>query len=341
MSNFAAIIPEAKAPLIVQDVGLYTPGPRELVIKNEVIAFNPVEYKMAKLALFPMKYPAIIGSSFGGTVHSVGSEVTTFRVGDKVAAAKSSKTVGNQYGAFQQYVVADEKFTTKVPSNVNVEISASLTGNLPTIVGLFTGRAGLEKPNLDGRAVVRNKKILIYGGSSSVGSLSVQYVSQAGYTVVTTSSPSNHEVVSKLGAAKIIDHTQAKEILIKALIDEGPFDLVVDTIATAPSTAISGAVVAAQGGGKLYATLPPFGPETLPANVTRVYQPWSTPLFEPGNEALPGWAFHEYLTSGLARGKIVPLSIQKVDGGLKNVNVALDLLEKGVSGVKLVLDPWA
>ncbi|KAG4411947.1 hypothetical protein IFR04_014921 [Cadophora malorum] len=341
MSNFAAVIPEAKAPLIVQDVGLYTPGPHELVIKNEVIAFNPVEYKMAKLALFPMQYPAIIGSSFGGTVHSVGSEVTTFKVGDKVAAAKGSKAVGNQYGSFQQYVVADEMFTSKVPTNVDVEISASLTGNLPTIVGLFTGRAGLEKPNLEDAVVVRNKKVLIYGGSSSVGYLSVQYVSQAGYTVVTTSSPKNHEVVSKLGAAKVIDHTQAKEDLIKALINEGPFDLVVDTIATAPSTAISGAVVAAQGGGNLYATLPPFGPETLPTNVTRVYQPWSTPLFEPGNEDLPQWAFHKYLTSGLASGKIVPLPIQKVDGGLKNVNVALDLLEKGVSGVKLVLDPWA
>ncbi|PVH70583.1 alcohol dehydrogenase GroES-like domain-containing protein [Cadophora sp. DSE1049] len=341
MSNFAAIIPAAKTPLVVQDVGIYTPGPHELVIKNEVIAFNPVEYKMAKLGLFPLQYPAIIGSSFGGTVHSVGSGVTDFQVGEKVAAAKGFNAIGNQYGGFQQYVVADKRFTSKVAPNMEVEIPASLTGNLPTIVGLFNGRAGLEKPSLNGQATAKNKKVLIYGGSSSVGSLAVQYVSQAGYTVVTTSSPKNHDFVSKLGAAKVIDHSQAKDSVIKALAAEGPYDLVVDMIATPPSTAISGAVVAAQGGGKLYATLPAFGPETLPATVTRIFESWSSPLSEEGNEGLLEWTFHEFLTQGVAGGRIVPLPIQKVEGGLKNVNVALDLLEKGVSGVKLVLDPWA
>ncbi|KAH7391572.1 alcohol dehydrogenase GroES-like domain-containing protein [Cadophora sp. MPI-SDFR-AT-0126] len=341
MSNFAAIIPAAKTPLVVQDVGIYTPGPNELVIKNEVIAFNPVEYKIAKLGIFPLQYPAIIGSSFGGTVHAIGSEVTEFKVGDRVAAAKNSKAVGNQYGAFQQYVVTDSRSTSKIPANVDIEIPVSFTGNLPTVVGLFTGRAGLEKPNLEGSATPKNKKVLIYGGSSSVGSLAIQYVAQAGYTVVTTSSPKNHAFVSKLGAAKVIDHSQASDAIIKALTAEGPFDLIVDTISTPPATAISGAVVAAQGGGKLYALLPAFGPETLPANVTRVFESWAFPLDEEGNEGLLEWAFHEFLTQGVASGRIVPLPIQKVDGGLKNVNAALDLFEKGVSGVKLVLDPWA
>ncbi|KAH7383417.1 alcohol dehydrogenase GroES-like domain-containing protein [Cadophora sp. MPI-SDFR-AT-0126] len=315
MSNFAAIIPAATTPLVVQEVEIYTPGPQELVIKNEVIAFNPIEYKIAKYAVFPLEYPAIIGSSFGGTVQSVGSGVTRFKVGDKVAAARKLGANGNQYGSFQQYVVVNESLTSKVAPSVDVDVVASLTGNLPTIV-------------------------LVYGGSSSVGSLAVQYVAQAGYTAITTSSPKNNAFVSKLGAAKIVDHTQDKDAVIKALVAEGPYDLVFDTISLPTSTAITGQVVVAQGGGELHVTLPTFGgPETLPANVTRVFESWSASLFEEKNKGLAEWAFHEYLTQGVASGRVIPLPIQKVEGGLKGVTTALGLLEKGVSGVKLVLDP--
>ncbi|KAG4429434.1 hypothetical protein IFR05_015086 [Cadophora sp. M221] len=341
MSNLAAIILSAKSPLVVQEVDLYTPGPHELLVKNEVIAFNPIEYKMAKLAMFPLKYPTILGASFGGTVEAVGSEVTTFKVGDKVAAAKKMGSIGNQYGSFQRYVVVPEATTSKLAQGVDVEIAASLTGNLPTVIGLFTARAGLDRPSVDGKADSTGKKVLIYGGSSSVGALAVQYVAQAGYTVVTTSSPKNNGFVSTLGAAKVIDHTQNKDEVIKDIVAEGPYDLVVDTISTPDTIAVTGPVVVAQGGGQLYTLQPAFGPETLPEGVTRAFESWSLAPFEEKNMELAEWAFDTYLPQGLANGRIIPLPVQKVGGGLGAVNDALDLMEKGVSGVKLILDPWA
>ncbi|KAH7314276.1 chaperonin 10-like protein [Rhexocercosporidium sp. MPI-PUGE-AT-0058] len=341
MSNLAAIVPSAKSLLVVQEVELYTPGPHELLIKSEVIAFNPIEYKIAKLAIFPLQYPAILGSSFGGTVEAVGSEVKNFNVGDKVAAVKKFGSLGNQYGAFQRYVLVHETTTSKLAPGVDVEIAASLTGNLPTIVGLFTGRAGLDRPSLDGKSNPKGKKVLIYGGSSSVGALGVQYVAQAGYTVVTTTSPRNNAFVSKLGAVKIIDHTQNNDSVIKALVGEGPYDLIVDTISTPDTLAITGSVVAAQGGGKLYALQPASGPETLPEGVSRVFESWSTTLLEEENKGLLEWAFDTYLPQSLASERIVPLPVEKVDGGLGSINGVLDRMQKGVSGVKLILDPWA
>jgi NADPH:quinone reductase-like Zn-dependent oxidoreductase len=110
--------------------------------------------------------------------------------------------------------------TSKVAPSVDVQVVASLTGNLPTIVGIFTGRLGFDKPSLEGSVTVKGKKILVYGGSSSVGSLAVQYVAQAGYMVITTYSPRNQAFVSKLGAAKIIDHTRDKDAVIEALVAE-------------------------------------------------------------------------------------------------------------------------
>jgi NADPH:quinone reductase-like Zn-dependent oxidoreductase len=340
MTNLAAIIPAAKAPLEVQEVETYKPGPHELLVKNEVIAYNPIEFKIAKLAIFPIQYPAILGSSFGGIIEAVGLQVTNFKVGDKVAAAKSGKSVGNQYGSYQRYVLLNDETASKVPEGIDIAIQASFTGNLSTVVAIFTGRAGLEKPSFDGSASNKRKKVLIYGGSSNVGTISVQYVAQAGYSVVTTSSPKNQDFVSKLGAAKVIDHTQGQEALTNALVAEGPYDLVVDSISLPNTTAVTGAVVAAQGGGKLYALLPAFGPENLPEGVTREFASWGSVLDEEKNAGLRAWAFNTYLPQGLASGKLIAQPIEKVGGGLKTVNDVLDKLQNGVSGVKLVSDPW-
>ncbi|KAH8588911.1 alcohol dehydrogenase GroES-like domain-containing protein [Bisporella sp. PMI_857] len=340
MANRATVISAAKAPLEVQEVETYKPGPHELLVKNEVIAFQPVEFKIAKHAIVPIQYPAILGSSFGGTVEAVGSQVTSFKVGDKVAASKKFDAVGNKYGAYQRYVIVGDETASKIPEGIDVSISVSLTGNLSTVVGLFSGRAGLDKPSFDGSALAKGKKVLIYGGSSSFGSLSVQYVTQAGYTVVTTTSPKHKDLVSKLGAVKVVDHTQEQDALIQALIADGPYDLVVDSISLPNTVAVNAAVLAAQGGGKIYTLLPVFGPETLPDGVTREFAPWSSVLGEDKNAGLLAWAFATYLPQGVASGKIIPLPTEKVGGGLKGVNDALDRLQKGVSGVKLIADPW-
>jgi NADPH:quinone reductase-like Zn-dependent oxidoreductase len=142
MANLAAIIPTAKAPLEVHEVVIYTPGPDELLVRNEVMAFNPVEFKIAKLGIFLSQYPAILGSTFGGTVEAVGANVTNFKVGDRVAVSKKFGAVENQYGAFQKYVVVQDVMVSKIPASINLTISASLMMNLTCVVGLLTGRLG-------------------------------------------------------------------------------------------------------------------------------------------------------------------------------------------------------
>jgi NADPH:quinone reductase-like Zn-dependent oxidoreductase len=56
---------------------------------------------------------------------------------------------------------------------MNLNVAVSLISNFSTVVGLFTLSAGLPKPDLKGQAPARNKKVLVYGGTSSLGSLSV------------------------------------------------------------------------------------------------------------------------------------------------------------------------
>ncbi|KDN64781.1 putative alcohol dehydrogenase GroES-like domain-containing protein [Colletotrichum sublineola] len=152
VSYLAAVQPEPKALLEVQDDKAPQPGHDELLIKNELIALVPIDAKQIKLSLFPSQYPAIHGTSYGGTVAAVGSDVTGFKVGDKVAASKAGGAVGNKYGGFQEYVVSREATASKVPASVDLSIPVDLIGNLSSVVGLFNEHLGLGRPNPVGRA---------------------------------------------------------------------------------------------------------------------------------------------------------------------------------------------
>ena len=47
-ANKAAWLNEARANIAVADAEDYTPGPGEVVVRNEAIGFNPIEAKIQK-----------------------------------------------------------------------------------------------------------------------------------------------------------------------------------------------------------------------------------------------------------------------------------------------------
>ena len=88
-------------------------------------------------------------------------------------------------------------------------VLASLVMNAVCVAGLLSGRLDLRRPGQASPAAKETDKktILVYGGSSSFGRLSVQYLAQAGYTVTTTSLPQARDEVQALGATQVFDHT--------------------------------------------------------------------------------------------------------------------------------------
>ncbi|KAK7186642.1 GroES-like protein [Paraphaeosphaeria sporulosa] len=343
MSNLAAILPSPKTSLEVHPVPVYVPGPREILIKNECIALNAIEAKIAIHNVIPYTpYLAILGSTYAGTIASLGpSTPPSLAIGDRVVVSKRFDVKGNQHGAFQRFVICTDIMVSRVPDAIDLSVPASLFMNLTCVVGLFSGRLGLERPQLDGGVVEdrdQKKKVLVYGGSGSFGGLSVGYLSQAGYAVVTTSSPPNRAFVEGLGATAIVDHTQDAQGLIEQLVEKGPYDIVVDFVSVASTLAVTGRVVEAQGGGRLFTMQP--GREELPAGVERVFEPYSESLYEKRNRGLQRWVVEEYLPLGIARGLIKPLPIEKVGGGLKGLNEGLRKVLEGGSGARYVVDPW-
>lgn len=223
-----------------------------------------------------------------------------------------------------------------MPDDVDIAIPASLMMNLTCVVGLFTGRLGLDRPPLSGTSSPNPTRILLYGGSTSFGGLSVQYLSQAGYTVVTTSSPKNRPFVDTLGAETVFDHTEDRDTIVSELLVHGPFHVVVDFVSVQATIAVTAAVLAAQGGGRLYTTQP--GREELPEGVQRIFEPYSESLYERKNAELLRWVVDTYLPEGIKSGAIKPFAIEKVKGGLFAINDTLKKVLHG--GARYVVDPW-
>jgi threonine dehydrogenase-like Zn-dependent dehydrogenase len=244
------------------------------------------------------------------------------------------------YAAFQKYVLATELTATKIADNTTFEAAAATVLNLATAIAALNVYMHLDRAPVDGPAPRNGKTVLIYGGSSSMGGLAVRYVGDAGYDVVTTSSPANRDFVSSLGAKVIVDHTQSPDVVVKELKSHGPYEAMLDCIGTPPVDALFAQLLAetTEGETKTYFTvLPPMGGVKFPEGVRREFASYSMVL-ENENRDLGRWFYKEYLPGALANGRIVPSRVEKVKGGLRGVQEALDK-SMTVSGKKVIVDP--
>jgi len=188
------------------------PGPDELVVANHAVAVNPVDWIVQDIGrmIFPwIKPPFVLGSDLAGEVVHVGSDVFRFSVGDRVLAHaggidKSRNSAAE--GSFQDRTLVLERMTSPIPATMSYQDAAVLPLGLSTAAcGLFQqDHLGLAHPRAT--PVPTGQTVLIWGGSSSVGSNAIQLAVAAGYDVLTTASPRNTDYVMSLGAGKVYDH---------------------------------------------------------------------------------------------------------------------------------------
>lgn len=277
---------------------------------------------------------------------SSSTTTTGFKEGDQVAVIRTGKHIGDpHFGAFQRFALADVSSVSKLHPSTSLVSAAAAILNLAAVVSALSIHLNLERPPLSGPPPVANKdkKVLVYGGSSSCGGLAVKYAVTAGYTVVTTSSAANRAFVASLGPTHIIDHNQPVGEIVSSIRAQGPYAAIFDTIGLPPVTDIIVDYLSSVGGGAYNSLIPPSGPEKpIPDNVERKFAPYSWAFDEPKHAEIKEWFYNEYLPDGLESGLVVPTRPHLVEGGLDKVQGVLDLmLQGGVSGHKLVMDPWA
>ncbi len=223
--NTAAWLCEKRAILEVKSAPYTPPRHDEIVVRNHAVAINPADWikQCSGDFLFSwIKYPFVLGTDLAGEVVQVGSGVTRFKVGDRVlanAVGIDQKRNRAAEGAFQNYTVVLGHMAAPIPDGLTYESAAVLP------LGLSTAACGLfEKDQLALQYPSRvctptGKTLLVWGGSTSVGSNAIQLATAAGYEVITTASPKNFGYVSRLGASQAFDYNgkTVREDVIKAL----------------------------------------------------------------------------------------------------------------------------
>ncbi|KAG8156903.1 hypothetical protein KVR01_013316 [Diaporthe batatas] len=322
--NNAAYLVATAAPLQVKPAPYPVPAPDQVVVKTKALAINPIDHFVQKLGPDVFKFielPAILGYDVAGEVLEVGSGVTRFRPGDRVA--------GLAEAAFQQYVPLAEHLTTAVPECITWEQAATL----PMAVSVATKALfdhdllGMTVPSLGSdSSQTKQETVLIWGGSTSVGSCAIQLASAAGYEVVTTSSPRNFEYVKGLGA-NLLGAFQGKHVagaLANGGMDRETYPPIVDTCAKVLQSCHGKKMVA-------MTMAPHWGPNHDGVQCRSV-----GPLR--GSQQLAASIFHKFLPEGLSNGHFKPKPEPAVVGhGLEAVQGAMDVLRAGVSAKKIVV----
>ncbi|KAH6654788.1 chaperonin 10-like protein [Truncatella angustata] len=333
-SNKAAYLTAEKTTLEVKPAPYPELKENGVIVRTRAVALNPVDW--AQQALGPevftwLKFPAILGYDVAGEVVDVGSDITRFKVGDRVA--------GHATGCYQEFVLVEEHCASILPAAISFEQAAVL----PLCLGVAAKTLfhpeylALEPPCLNPKPT--GKTVLVWGGSTSVGCNAIQLAKAAGYEVITTASPANFEYVKKLGASHVFDYNSStvKDDLVAAVKGK----TVAGTIANGgfiseqfPAIVEACAAVALSSPENcklIPLTMVPRFP--LPGGVeTKFVDVWQ------GDKDLASSIFNRYLPGALEDGSFVPAPPPQVVGhGLESVQKAIDLLQKGVSAKKIVV----
>jgi NADPH2:quinone reductase len=173
---------------------------RDILVKIEAIAVNPVDYKIRQNSLKDkvQDSPKIIGWDAIGTVESVGSEAVFFKPGDKVFYAGDIMKPGSN----QEYQLVDERIVGKAPKKISIAQAAAMPLTSLTAWELLFDRMRLSQERDKG------KSILIIAGAGGMGSIAIQMAKKLlGLTVIATASrPDTIEWCKKMGADYVVDH---------------------------------------------------------------------------------------------------------------------------------------
>lgn len=269
-SKAAWAVAEKQIPLEVGP-GLteYIPESNEVVIKVHYAAVNPTDHLVNLFFLFKrhfqvanrkqmqddpyvdFEYPWIFGTDVAGEIVELGSQVTRFKIGQRVIGhCDSLLTSLKTHAGFQSYTICREILVAAVPDNLPLANAAVLPISVSTAAtALFVGQ-GLPLPSLDPKPM--GKTIVLWGGSSSCGSSAIQLAVAAGYKVVTTASSANAEYVRSLGATFIFNYKDPNVIrdIVKVFETEN-FGGIVDCIGSESVQLLCAGLLNKLGGGKL------------------------------------------------------------------------------------------
>lgn len=154
--------------------------------------FRSAEYVISRLfsGIFKPKNP-ILGNEFAGIVEEVGSNVTSFKVGDRVFGYNDTT-----FGAHAEYMVVQENSPVLVmPDGLTFEQAA------PIVEGAHYALCDIRAMKIK-----KGDKVLVNGATGAIGSAAVQLLRYFGAEVTAVCGTNHLSQVKAFGAVKVIDY---------------------------------------------------------------------------------------------------------------------------------------
>ncbi|KAH8703974.1 chaperonin 10-like protein [Talaromyces proteolyticus] len=304
------------------------PKPDQLVIKVIVSGSNPKDWK------YPEWTEAVInqGDDIAGIVHEVGSGVTEFKIGARVAAFHEMATPG---GSYAEYAVSWAHTTFHLPEKTTYEEASTIPlAALTASLALF-GRLSLPTPFSPAKEKI---PLIIYGGSSAVGAFAIKLAQKANIHPLFVVAGSGTSFVEKLidssKGDRIIDYRPGIDHVVDEIYKtakasgEETIKYALDSI-TLDATYGAIAKVLDSKEGQFTGVLP-FNenvfPSTVTTSMTNVGSVHSPKV--PGDEDL-GFVFSRLFSKGLKEGWFSGHPHEVVRNGLEGVEEALKNLKDG------------
>ena len=229
----AAVLVEVNKPLVIEDVSLQKPGPREVLIRTTVAGLCHSDLHFME-GLYPHPLPAVLGHESAGVVEQVGSDVTYVKPGDHVVTclsvfcgtcdncstgrpvlctdttvkmmpgvsnrlswARSEKL--NQFlnlSSFAEQMLVHENAIVKIRKDMPLELAALIGCGVITGYGAVVNTAKVQP----GETVV-----VIGCGGVGMAAINGAEIAGAGRVIAVDTNPAKLQLATKLGATDIVD----------------------------------------------------------------------------------------------------------------------------------------
>lgn len=188
-------------PEVVQIVELDQPTPNvtQLLVKVHAstvnrtdCGFRSANYFISRFwsGLFRPKYQ-VLGNEFAGEVVGIGSDVSTFNIGDRVFGYNDE-----QFGAHAEMLVIDEAgAVAHIPESFSYKDAA------PLLEGSHYALCDIRAAQ-----VTSGHSVMVYGATGAIGSAAVQILKHLGAHVTAVCNTKNVELVKSIGADVVIDY---------------------------------------------------------------------------------------------------------------------------------------
>lgn len=198
------------------DYSAAAPGPQQVQVRNKAIGLNFIDTYFRSGLYAPPALPSGLGAEGAGVVEAVGSEVTRFKVGDRVAYGSGP------LGAYSDLHVLPANNLVHLPEAISFEQAAAVMLKGLTVQYLLRQTYALQG----------GETILFHAAAGGVGSLACQWAKALGVKLIgTVSSPEKAALAKSLGAWATIDYSRedvAQRVL--ELTDGKKCDVVYDGV---------------------------------------------------------------------------------------------------------------